>query len=37
LNAELAKTWPSITRMKPHFADADDWKDVPDKLKLLER
>jgi ferredoxin len=37
LNAELAKQWPSITRMKPHPADADQWKDVRDKLKYLER
>jgi ferredoxin len=37
INLELAKVWPSITRMKPHFPDADEWKDVPDKLKLLER
>jgi ferredoxin len=37
INVELAKSWPSITRMKPHFADADDWKDTPDKMKYLER
>ncbi len=37
LNVELAKKWPSITRMKPHPPDADDWKDVKDKLQLLER
>ena len=37
LNAELAKAWPAITRMKPHVADADDWKDVRDKRHLLER
>jgi ferredoxin len=37
LNIELAKGWPSITRMKIHPTDSDDWKDVKDKLKLLER
>ena len=37
LNAELARQWPAITRMKPHAPDADEWKDVPDKLKYLER
>ncbi len=38
LNVELSKGgWPSITRMKPHLPDADDWKEVKDKLKLLER
>ena len=37
LNAELAKDWPSITKTKPAPADADEWKDVQDKLHLLER
>jgi len=37
LNAELAKAWPSITRTKDPLADADEWKDVRDKLQYLER
>lgn len=37
LNAQLAKEWPSITRSKPALADADDWKDKPNKLDQLER
>jgi len=37
LNAELAKIWPVITDAKPGPADADQWKDVKDKLPLLER
>jgi len=37
LNVELSAGWPSITRMKPHFPDADEWKDVKDKLPMLER
>lgn len=37
MNAELAKKWPSITRMKAHSADADEWKDVKDKLQYLKR
>ena len=37
LNAELAKIWPVITDAKPGPADADQWKDVKDKLKFLER
>jgi len=37
LNAELAKEWPVITQMKDPPADADEWKDKPDKLKHLER
>jgi len=37
LNVELAKGWPSITRMKEHLPDADDWKETPNKLQYLER
>ena len=37
LNAELAKIWPSITERKDPPADADDWKDKPNKRDLLER
>lgn len=37
LNEELAKEWPVITEMKPAPDDADDWKDVKDKLQYLER
>jgi ferredoxin len=37
LNAELAKQWPVIAQRKDAPPDADAWKDVPDKLPLLER
>jgi ferredoxin len=37
LNAELSKNWPVLTKAKAAPADADDWKEVKDKLKLLER
>jgi ferredoxin len=37
LNAELSKDWPVINELKPAPADADEWKDKPDKLALLER
>jgi ferredoxin len=37
INADLAKDWPSITRMEPHFPDADEWTEVKDKRGLLER
>jgi ferredoxin len=37
INAELTPLWPSITRMKPHPDDADEWKDVRIKKHLLER
>ena len=37
LNAELSKTWKVIVEKIDAPADADEWKDVKDKLKLLER
>jgi ferredoxin len=37
LNAELAKVWKPIIERKPAPPDADQWKDVRDKLKYLER
>lgn len=37
LNAELAKTWPSITEVKSALPDADEWNGKEDKLNLLER
>lgn len=35
LNQSLAQKWPIITQIKEPPADADQWKDVPNKLKLL--
>lgn len=37
LNAELSKEWPVLTERKDPPADAEEWADKPDKLKLLER
>ncbi len=37
LNAELAKLWKPIVEKKDAPADADEWRDVKDKLRLLER
>jgi len=40
LNTELSQEWPVITEMKdpPGSAeDADEWRDVKDKLQYLER
>ena len=37
LNAELSEIWPVITEQKDAPADADEWVDVKDKLKYLER
>ncbi|MGH8576856.1 MAG: ferredoxin FdxA [Gammaproteobacteria bacterium] len=37
LNAELAKLWPVLNERKPPPDDADEWKDVKDKLEYLER
>lgn len=37
LNAELAKDWPMITAMKAAPPDADDWKEIENKMEHLER
>ncbi len=37
LNAELAPKWPSITKTKSPLEQAEEWKDVKDKLNLLQR
>lgn len=37
LNAELAKQWPVINKVKPPLPDAKQWENVPDKLKYLEK
>jgi ferredoxin len=37
LNAELAKGWPVITDKKDALPDAEQWKDVKEKLQYLER
>ena len=31
MNREFSEIWPNITRKKPAPADADAWKDVPNK------
>jgi ferredoxin len=37
LNVDLAKNWPSITKTKPALPEAEEFKDVKDKLSLLVR
>lgn len=37
LNAELSQNWPVITEMKEAPDDADEWKDVKEKMQYLER
>jgi len=37
LNAELAAIWPNIKVKKDSPSDAEEWNNVPGKLKLLER
>ncbi len=37
LNAELSQEWPVLSEMKAAPADADDWKDVKNKLQHLKR
>lgn len=36
LNAELAKTWKPIVVKKEAPADADVWRDVPEKMQFLK-
>ena len=36
INQRLAREWPNISEMKAAPADADDWRDTPDKRDLLE-
>ena len=37
INAQLSQQWPVITEMKPAPEDADQWREVKDKLDRLER
>jgi len=37
INADLSRHWPSITKTKPALPDAEEWKDVKDKLDQLAR
>jgi ferredoxin len=36
LNARLSQKWPNITKRKAPPPDAEEWKDKPNKLNLLE-
>jgi ferredoxin len=37
INAELAKTWPVISKSKAPLLDHEKWTNVPDKLQYLDR
>jgi ferredoxin len=37
LNAELSKKWPVINQNKGSLADAEEWKDKPNKMQYLIR
>ena len=37
LNAELAEVWPNIAEKKDALPDELEWREVPNKLKYLER
>jgi ferredoxin len=37
INVELTRQWPSITKTTAPLADAEEWKDVKDKLQYLTR
>lgn len=36
LNREYAKKWPRITRKGQAPADADEWRDKPDKMQYFD-
>ena len=36
INQKLSQKWPILTEIKPAPADAKEWENKPDKLKLLE-
>ena len=37
LNEELSAVWPNIAEQKEPPSDADEWREVKDKIKYLER
>ena len=37
LNADLSSSWTSITKSKAALSDADEWKEVQNKLDQLEK
>jgi ferredoxin len=37
INVDLARSWPSITKTKPALPEAEQFKDVKEKLQLLVR
>jgi len=37
INAELSLTWPVISEVTDPLPDADEWKDKPNKVDLLEK
>ena len=36
INGRLSKKWPVITKKKLALPDAEEWKDKPNKINLLE-
>jgi ferredoxin len=36
INLRLSQKWPRITKKKPALPDAEEWKDKPNKIDLLE-
>lgn len=36
INTQMSSKWPGITKRKSPMADADTWKDVPNKKDLLD-
>jgi ferredoxin len=37
INSELSTKWPNITKQKDPLPDAEQWKNVPNKIVHLEK
>jgi ferredoxin len=37
INRDLSKIWPNLNQKKDAPADADDWKETPNKRQYLEK
>ena len=35
MNREYSETWPNITQQKPPLPEAEEYKDIPDKMKFF--
>lgn len=37
INAELAKVWPTINKARAPLEDAEQWRNVPNKINYLKK